>query len=297
MIRFFTLTALLSWGMFFAASVPGVAAENSTSSTFSDSLEILYFANANALLENCHCGTPSLGGLARITTMIRQKRQKNPRLIFIDGGDFLNPYSYPELNRTVLQIYRILKPDIITLGDQEFVEGADFLKQSLADWKAVVASNFQLSGKTTARRRLIRFPGKTVTILSFLDKSAFDVIPFDKNSIRMEYSIFEKLYAESSRNTYLVVVYHGTGRSLQEFVKKHPKVDLVLAGHSQEEACRLQQQPVIVYGGVDTRYIFDIKIKFGKKENQVRCQPLPVGEDIRQDGRIVPLLKKFKAGR
>ncbi len=262
-----------------------------------DSLEILFFANANALLENCHCGAPSLGGLARINTIVAQKRQKNPELLLIDGGDFFNPYSYKKLNLTLLQIYHILQPDILSLGDQEFVEGADFLKHNLTAWSAVVTSNFEFIGQKTAKQRMIHFRREKVKILTYLDKSSFDVIPFDKKHMRMDYPRFEQLYSEKSTENFLIVVFHGSNSSLQAFVKTHPRVNLILAAHSQLEEYQLERKPAIVYGGVDARFIYDIQINFSKKGNQLRCQPIPVTEDIRQDNRILPILKQFKAGR
>lgn len=261
-----------------------------------DSLEILFFANANALLENCHCGTPSLGGLARLNTIVARKRQKNPDVLLIDGGDFFNPYAYYKLNLAVVQIYQILRPDILALGEQEFVEGGAFLWRHLNNWSAVVTSNFDVLGKKTARQQKILLNGKAVTILTYLDKSSFDVIPFDNKQLHMKPARFEKLYAGQSAHSYLIVVFHGSVKSLKSFVTAHPRVDLILAAHTQEEKYELAQKPAIVYGGVDTRFIYDVQILFAGVKNHVRCQPIPVSEDTKQDQRIVPIIKQFKTG-
>ena len=280
--------------VFLSLNSPAQAAQSAENST-GNTLEILFFANANALLENCHCGTPSLGGLARLSTIVTRKRHKNPKLMLIDGGDFFNPYDYAKLNLAVLQIYRILQPTILSLGEQEFVQGTAFLRQNLSDWRAPVTSNFVLKGWKSARQRVIRVQGNRVTFLTYLDKSSFDVIPFDDKHLFIDSTGFKRMYNKGVRQGYLIVIFHGSDASLRRFIKKHSEVDLILAGHTQQEKYNLTAKPAVVYGGVDTRFIYDITIDFGASRNPLRCQAVPVGEELPQDKRILPIIKKFKA--
>ncbi|MEZ4761685.1 MAG: hypothetical protein R3C26_00325 [Calditrichia bacterium] len=45
----------------------------------------------------------------------------------LDSGDALLSYPLPEANRTMLQLLSIAKYDALNIGDQEFVESADFI--------------------------------------------------------------------------------------------------------------------------------------------------------------------------
>jgi 2',3'-cyclic-nucleotide 2'-phosphodiesterase (5'-nucleotidase family) len=248
-------------------------------------LEILFVANTNALLENCHCGNPSLGGLARIATIIKEERKRNPHLIFIDGGDFFNTYPFKEINETVLDIYSSIMPDIIIPGENEFIDGIPLIKPFLKiNAHKTICSNFRIADIKTKDY----FKKNSLIFVSYLDKSLFlnDIsggLIFDEDLFKKEYDKFKE--------NFLVVIYHGYSDSIESFIKKYPEIDLILAAHTDVGFVNSTSNVQIIGSGTDGEYI--VKITLG--ENHVaKVELLEVKLAVKQDEDVLKYISKFK---
>jgi len=258
-------------------------------------LEILYISNVNAVVKNCYCGDPSLGGLARIATVLQEKRKNNPDLIYIDGGDLLNTYSYPALNKAVSEIYHKIQPNILCVGDQEFSEGTSFLFNASGLFKHfILASNMKMKDMYLNTDLNIEFISKdrTFKILSFLDKSAFDIIKKPERLILTQIN-FNKHYEDTDSGQVLIVNFHGSNQALQKFIKIYRNIDIVLWAHGQSDKTDLANKPVIIGGGTDSQYLKNINVQIIDNQPLVKFKDIPIGLTIEPDTEILEIIKKW----
>ncbi len=248
-------------------------------------LEILYIANVNALLENCHCGDPPLGGLARITTAVKRERQKNPALILIDGGDFFNSYPFEDLNKTVLKIYTLLNPDILSVGENEFIDGFSLIEPFLKiNHNKILSTNYniyKINGKDYIRKSDFVF-------LSYLDKKVF--LSGGNDFINFNVTRFKTIY-NRYKNRVLVVLYHGYFEDVKRFVALYPNIDLVLCAHSRAGLIDKYGAATIVGSGTDGEYIIKIFIDGAAG---IKIERLPIGLEIKQDATVMKYVDSFK---
>ena len=254
-------------------------------------VELFYLSNLNAQVQNCFCGTPSYGGLDRLINLIALKRNQNPDCIFIDGGDFLNSYPFATLNQAVVELYQLLKPDVLIPSDQEFVDGLPVAKKIFMQFpQNILWSNAYLPGISTPKK--LDFPG--VRILGYLDESAFDLIK-KPPALMFDLPEFEKLYKQAIGHHVIIVVYHGSRSALDAFIAKYQKIGLVLAGHSQSLETATLTKPYIVGGGFDGERLRQIKLRIVKHAIQsIQVKDIAVGTDIKPNSKAVKIIKKYK---
>ncbi len=257
---------------------------------FAQSAEILFISNVNGIVKNCGCGDPALGGIPRIITVINKERKSNPDLLVIDGGDFFNSYSYPDLNHVVSEQYKLLHPNILVPGDQEVVEGISFFKKyALGCTNIVLGSNLSVPG--IRFKPYFRFKEELV-VLSYLDESSFDLIK-KPSDLKIKNKQFEQLYSQFSANNKTVIVFHGTEQALSSFIKQHPLADIVLWGHAQSDRIELKTHPVIIAGGTDGAYVLKIALNFKLKATPVSIEKIPISLNIPPDSGALNIIKKW----
>ena len=251
----------------------------------SASLEILYIANTNALIENCHCGNPSLGGLARIATVVKEERKNNPALILIEGGDFFNTYPFEEINRTVLSIYNQIKPDIIIPGENEFIDGLSLIKPFLEkNVNKIISSNYKIDNLNTKNYSL----KSNVVFLSYLDRRVFSSV--NDNKIIFNDKLFKSNY-EKNKKHFIVLLYHGFYEDVKKFIELYPEIDIVLSAHSAAGQIGRIGNTIIVGSGSDGEYVNKILLN---SNGLVKTELIPVGIDIKQDKTVMKFINSFK---
>ncbi len=277
-----------------ASERPGLNKSDQKSGSGSAVLELLYMANMNGYIENCKCGKDPRGGLARIYEILAEKRKTNPDVLFIDGGDFLNTYPFPLLNETILKIYNILDPDIITPGDQEFIGNASFIEQIDKQFAAkVIATNIQWKNAFTGSDFLLfERNGRKFVIFSYLDAAAFEFI--DK-SIHLKFNNhrFESVYERFKDEAFLILLFHGRMTSLQQLANEFPEIDCILHAHQQSRMQKIENKPYIIGGGADGEYLINIKLNDENDDSKVSAAFLSVDLNIKPNLRIISIVKKF----
>ena len=269
-------------------------AKNNRAQNNTMKLEILFFSNVNGVIQNCNCGNPSLGGIARIISVIKQKRKNNPNILVIDGGDFFNPYKYPALNNAVVELYQLLQPDIIVLGDQELVEGISFLRAYTRFFQQkTILTNATLSEIKLKQVKKIN-PNKVdeVRFLSYLDPSAFDIIK-QPDLFSFDITGFTDAYNQVTKKQKLIVIFHGTESALQNFLKKYSKIDVILLAHAQTNRVDLSSRPMIIGGGTDGEILQEIHIIFQESITNAELQSIPVSLDITPDSSAMKIIRKW----
>ncbi len=261
-------------------------------------LNILFTANINGNIENCWCGENPLGGLDRIASIIQSWRQKDTPSLFIDGGDRLNTYRFPELNRTVLHIYKRLQPDLMILGDQEFVEGIDFLNTFITkDAPPNLASNIHYDGlqKLSVYRKKLD-NRVSIQVLAYLAPESFNFIEKPK-ALNFKEAPFKNEYRRANEHDLNLLVYHGPEEALNKRLKLYPEFDCVLVAHKQRLAWQSEGGTARLYGGADGQHVNIVhvvrKIRGGETTFLFKRSVVPVSLDVRPQEAVEALILKF----
>jgi 2',3'-cyclic-nucleotide 2'-phosphodiesterase (5'-nucleotidase family) len=259
-------------------------------------VEILFLANLNSNIENCHCGNPSLGGLPQIFTLINEKRVNNPDILVIDGGDFLNSYPFEALNRTTVEIYRLLNPDYFILGDQEFYESATFTRDIINGFAdKIVASNYKVSGiSLNPALRLQSSENPPVSLMSFLDQEAF-IYRAKPEMLHFDQALFDEIYQQLPEEDFTIALFHGPKRQLDWFRETYSQIDLILFGHEQSYLSDLGRKPAVIGGGSDGEHIIHIKVYYGPGGYEYKSKAIPVTLQIEADTQINGIIERFKS--
>ncbi len=117
---------------------------------FAKEVTILYTGDTHAMLYPCNCPAEADGGIARRATMVKQFKKDNPNILVLDSGSFfaggaMDEYSQnTELDkeRTLINLraMELMQYDGVSIGDDEFNFGKDFLRQNLVNSKITFLS-------------------------------------------------------------------------------------------------------------------------------------------------------------
>lgn len=91
---------------------------------------------------------PGMGGILRRAALIREVRAKEPNVLMVDAGDFVQGTPYFNLfkGEAEIKLMNKLGLDALTLGNHEFDNGIPFLAKMLKKAKfKVVCSNYDVS--------------------------------------------------------------------------------------------------------------------------------------------------------
>ena len=262
-----------------------------------DSVQIVFLANINANYENCLCGNPPLGGLDRMLTLVERWRQKNSRLLVFDGGDFLNAYPYPAVNRLILRLYRLLQPDVLVLGDQELQKGNDSLQAEMRSFP-IINSNVILAGSPLASQMTVRLASRRLLVFSYLDSSAF-LWENPARDVRLKEDRFARTYRASlNPKVFRIVIFHGEQDRMKRFLQKYPRIHLLLLAHAQIRTLQLKKIPYLIAPGSDSEYLTRISLIFqkGKRLPRIFVKTIPVGLQIAPNSKARNIIEAFKAG-
>jgi len=269
---------------------------NCTSDKNNIDLQILFLSNINGNIENCGCGEPSLGGMDRIMTIVNNMRAQNSDLVFIDGGDFCNPYPYPELNRTVLKIYKQLNPDILIAGDQEFRESSEFSTGFFESFaSSILATNIDYNGIDLHRVKIFNTKhGVSFIFLSYLSKKSFFPVKTENQFLQFKEYLFRENYAKYKYKGFLTVIYHGSLSELETFVLNYPEIDLILLGHTQSYIKLKNGQPHKIGGGADGENLINIEIREKDGAFNFDISNIPITKETIPDKTINEFISNFK---
>lgn len=256
---------------------------------------ILFSANIDGNIENCLCGPQPKGGLDRIAGLVKKARRENPELIWIDGGDFFNTYPFRELNAGIINIYRLLSPDALILGDQEFIEKDIFLSQLVNSFsKVIVGSNYHIGRQVFNYSQNYKTrSGRDIIIMSFLDESAFEIYqpPADLELVNEAFlSQFKKI----DKQTIRVVVFHGALERLSWFSNRFGSADLILLAHDQHIIEDVRTVPAVVGGGSDGELLFHVQVIESNGRISFTAEKIPIEIKLPQDFEVKALISRFK---
>lgn len=258
-------------------------------------IEILYYSNLNGNVENCRCGTPPLGGLSKIITIVKAEKKENPNLLFIDGGDFLNTYPFPELNRSILKSYSYFTPDLLTPGDQEFIPETSFtLPFFRQNRERIVLTNAFPDSLRLRKMYEKKISGRSITILGYLDSSAF-YYGNRKPPVKLDEMTFRETYDGLAKGECVMVLFHGSEKAMKRFRYTYPKITLILFAHEQSSLIVDDIPPFVVGGGADGEFLRHIFLDFAHKQPYISVKQYPVYENIDSDTTVEAFIEEYRS--
>jgi len=278
-----------------------------------DVLTILFTNSTNGYLESCDCPENPFGGLVRRVTMVNELKKDNPQILLLDSGDTLSPYPDPLLAKYTLLAMEKVGYDVIALGDQELILGAEYIKLEIEKNKLpFYSANLTVcQGETCsylAPSHLIKEIGNIkVGVISIISPKVFTFFPKDKIKGLKVLSSSETVqgFVDSFRSEVdlLIVLSHSSYEEDINLAKQIKGIDLIIGGHSQT----LIKEPVIVgetrivQAGEKGQYVGKLDIKFDEKKKRgehpfssYQYQLFPLTKDIPDDQEVRALITEYQ---
>lgn len=249
---------------------------------FSKQLHIAYTGNLNCNLEACDCGGNVQGGMVRLAQAIDSLKHRHPDLILLDSGDFFNSYTLPRADSLMWEFMLMLKFDAITPGDQEYVEGIEFLNsfQGKNKLPLISANIFEKNDQLPAFEpfRIIHRDGLRIGITGITLPESFSFISEPALLVKPWQDWVQKALEQMNHSTDLnILLLHGGYREGIKIAGIFPEFQIIIAGHTQEQAYWEKKNQVVVQSGVDGEILGLLEIEIAGGTTCFRNQFLPVG--------------------
>ena len=202
---------------------------------------LAYTGSADGVIWPCYgCAWEPTGGLARRATALAQLRDERPDLLLVDSGDLLSARGRPIGDRKVLEVYRLLGYDAVNVGDQEFINGAEFFRtEVLGAGLPLLSASLQdeETGKLLLHPYVIReVSGVRVALLGLVDTQAFMVLKPELHRGIQVASLSEavrRFLPELRDRADLLVVLSNLGsEGDRDLAEEVPEIDVIVGGHS-----------------------------------------------------------------
>ena len=258
------------------------------------------------------------GGLARIYTIVKEERTKNPNTILIDAGDHLQGANIANFfkGQSVVEIYNAIGYTYATFGNHEFDWGKDILKQRIQEAKyTYLCANIidTSTGKTFAPKAYDIMEFSTLKIGFFgLNTKDLPILVNPKgieglkilDPIETSKTVVETLKKEKS--DFIIAISHlgyndGGGDDDVTLASTVSGINLIIGGHTHTV---LKQASVvngvyIVQTGEKGLNLGKIYLDFentysGSKLKNFRYTLIPITDAIKEDPDIKSLITTYE---
>ncbi|MEJ2692123.1 MAG: bifunctional metallophosphatase/5'-nucleotidase [Candidatus Thiodiazotropha sp.] len=253
------------------------------------------------------------GGLARVATLYKQLKEKNPNTFMTLGGDLFSPSAMgtarvdgkPLAGKQMVDVLNGLGLQIATFGNHEFDLKPQAFNERMEEAKfAWVSSNvFDAKGKPFAGVK------KTVT-LSFSGVNAGDefrlgIFGLTLRANRPDYVSYtdptnatekalERLAMDSD---FIVALTHQAIGDDEKLLQQFPAIDLLLGGHEHVNYQRWRGKHLtpLLKGDANVRTVYVIDIDYDPKTKQASIDPKLVKIDraLVEDAKVKARAEKW----
>jgi 2',3'-cyclic-nucleotide 2'-phosphodiesterase (5'-nucleotidase family) len=205
------------------------------------------------------------GGMARLATLVKQVRAKNPNTLFLLAGDFLSPsvLSTYLKGRQMVAVLDAVGLDAVTFGNHEFDFGPAVLLERMRESRFAWISSNVRDRRTGAplggaqRDRIVTLGGIRVGLLGLtlaatanLAAGGGDVL-FD-DPLRVGEDTANAL---RRRGAQLVIAITHQDMEADRKLGDTAAIDLIVGGHEHEPLVAEGARALVTKGGSDARYL------------------------------------------
>lgn len=279
----------------FIIDVPALLAQTS--------LTVLFTNNTNGIVEICDCGSEPLGGLARRKSFFESVQKQTSTVIKLDAGDFLDAFGFnAKKDELVIQLYRELGYDAVNIGDQEFANGSEFVRNKLLRSELPLISVNTGSSLPVKSHVVITRQNLRIGVVGYLPWSSFLYFS-DKTKLSMKpygdgLDQLKKSVDDLRPQIDLMIVLSQAGfENDVEWTKKIQGVDVVIGGHSQTEltAPYRQGETVIVQAGSGGTHVGKLELALrNKKWTVADYRLIPLDSTIPEDTKFRLAIDRFE---
>ncbi len=261
------LALLLSFVFVFALAVPAFAAD-----TKKVTVLVTSDLHSNIYDYDYYSLKVSPMGMARVYSVIKEERAKNPNNLLIDNGDTIqgSPFAEYYLNNQdtiknpVIKVMNVMGYDSMTLGNHEFNYGIPLVSklESEADFPLLSANIYNLDGTNFITPYTVKevdgvkiaILGLTTTGVTIWDKGNVEgKLAF--NDVLEEGKKWVQIIKETEKPDAIIISAHsGLGSAsgpayegqVKELANALPEVTAIIAGHSHTEIAGQTENGVLI---------------------------------------------------
>lgn len=257
------------------------------------------------------------GGVARVATLKKKYKQKNPNTFLIIAGDFLSPSVYNSLQyqgkairgRQMVEALNSAGMDIAIFGNHEFdikeAELQDRIDESKFGWVSsnafhkqnTVVKPFAKSGNPLSEAFIldVQDADSTVASIGFFGL----VLPFNKAdyvSYTDALTAAKDMYALLSKSCDAVVaITHQSMEADELLAKELPGLTAIIGGHEHDgRYAKIGNVPITkAIANAKTAYIINLSINTKKKTHRVKTKIESINENVPLDSATNVVVEKW----
>jgi len=258
----------------------------------SQTIQLYITGNINGAVADCQCGDSKNGSLARLSTFYG--RTYNSKQIWVDAGNFLTSYKFPEHNSFFLDYFSQLKYDVVCLSDQEFVHGDDFFQKTiLAKFSdKLLFSNYPIINSNIKRVKKIQRNGINFYFLNIWSENHLDLINF----LPVNKTIETEIKKHKLENELIVLFLQGDVEKAEQILKNFPFIIGIIVGNNREDSLQLNltDKSFILSPGIEAEKIGFIELTLaGKKIKNIKAELIDLRETAEEDAVIINSFNQF----
>lgn len=247
-----------------------------------------------------------LGGMARLSTKLKQLREAAPLTLTLDAGDWSEGSWYYSLDTgaSMLRLMDMLKYDAIVLGNHDFLAAPKRTGDTIAEAQIsfpVLAANLDMSRYEHADELRARLPRSVVKQVGQLKVGIIGLTTFEfvydsymkpvKILNPIETATKEALELRSKVDV-LLIISHNNFEVNKQVAKLVPGVDAVVSGHSHKKVPRAEivknagRDVPVVETGEWGKFLGELRlgVNVGNRKVRVKHYQLhPITSDIVED--------------
>lgn len=282
---------------------------------------IINFIQINDVYEIAPIEAGKTGGVARVATLSKSAKAKNPNTFFVIAGDFLSPSVYNSLKyegkrirgRQMVDALNTAGLDIAVFGNHEFDINEDELQSRINEsiFKWVSSNSFHKTAngiepfvqmKDSAKKN---FPETLIVPVKDADGTTAKIgflginIPFTKKdyvSYTDPLQTAIKLYNQIKDSCDAVVaITHQAMEDDIELAKQLPGLALIIGGHEHDMRFQKVGNVIISKAHANARSVYELKLQINKNTKRIktRAKLVWVNDDIVSDPATDAVVKKW----
>jgi len=251
-----------------------------------ESIHIFYTTNLNCTLTDCQCGGDTVGGFIRVVTKLKQLRESYLDMVLLDAGDFLNSYPLTKENEKMIYLMSFAKFNYLNPGEQEFVDGAEFLFTELENMSGKLKL---ISGNLTSNQKgeflfetmgYIKRGNFEISVTGLINPTAFDFMQKDQIRVLSPNTALENLESRMNQSDFQILLFHGYWKDAELLAESFPWIDLIIISHSQEMKFKLLNKTAMVEAGTEGRYLGHLEASFVNSHWRFTNNFIPITKSV-----------------